>query len=147
MEKIRIKYFKNKDGKTVIPIEKIQQGDWIDLRAAKDMKIGKGEFALIPLGVAMELPEGYEAIAAPRSSTFKNFKIIQTNSISVIDNMYKGDSDEWFYPVYAMEDTEIKMNDRICQFRIFPNQPQIEFETCETLGNADRGGHGSTGTS
>lgn len=145
IKKIKIKYIPNQNGEKVTTLEKIQKGDWIDLRAAKDMTIHKGEFALIPLGVAMELPEGYEAIIAPRSSTFKNFKIIQTNSVGCVDHSYCGDSDQWFFPAYAMEDTEIKMNDRICQFRIFPNQPQIDFETYETLGNEDRGGHGSTG--
>ena len=105
----------------------------------------KGEFRLIPLGVAMELPKGYEAHVVPRSSTFKNFGIIQTNHQGVIDCSYCGDNDQWFMPVYAVRDTEIHVNDRICQFRIMENQPRLLFDEVEHLENADRGGHGSTG--
>ena len=136
---IKIKYF-NKDLEKVV-----KNGDWIDLRCAEDVSMKAGEFKLLHLGVAMELPEGYEAIAAPRSSTFKNFGIIQTNSIGVIDNAYNGDNDEWRYPAFALRDTEIKFNDRICQFKIQKVQPDIEFEEVESLGNDDRGGLGSTG--
>ena len=105
----------------------------------------KGEFCLIPLGVAMELPKGYEAHVVPRSSTFKNFGIIQTNHQGVIDASYCGDNDQWFMPVYAVRDTEIHVNDRICQFRIMENQPKVIFDEVTHLDNADRGGHGSTG--
>lgn len=142
METIRIKYFSDK-------IEKLtyieNKSDWIDLRAAKDVSLKKGEFALIPLGVAMELPEGYEAHVVPRSSTFKNFGIIQTNHMGVIDESYAGDNDQWFMPALAVRDTEIHLNDRICQFRIMKHQPIIEFCETEFLSNPDRGGHGSTG--
>ncbi len=142
MKTIRIKYFTDKienlayiDGKS----------DWIDLRAAEEIEMKKGEFKLIPLGVAMELPKGYEAHVVPRSSTFKNYGIIQTNHQGVIDGSYCGDNDQWFMPAYAVRDTVIHTNDRICQFRIMENQPKLTFEEVEYLENADRGGHGSTG--
>ena len=141
-ETIKIKYFSEK-------IEKLAyidgKSDWIDLRAAEDVVLKRGEFKLIPLGVAMELPKGYEAHVVPRSSTFKNFGIIQTNHQGVIDTSYCGDNDQWFMPVYAVRDTEIHVNDRICQFRIMKNQPQIHFDEVQHMENADRGGHGSTG--
>lgn len=138
---IKIKYF-NKD----IPrLTKIEKGDWIDLRAAKSVEINKGEFKLIPLGVAMELPEGYEAHVVPRSSTFKNFGIIETNSMGVIDESYKGDNDQWFFPAYALRDTVINHGDRICQFRIMEKMPEVEFQEVLSLDNDDRGGHGTTG--
>lgn len=140
MERIKIKYLKD-----IEKIEKISKGDWIDLRAAEDVELKNGEFKIIPLGVAMEIPKGYEAHLAPRSSTFKKWGIIQTNSIGVIDNSYSGDNDEWGMPVIAMRDTKINKNDRICQFRIVESQPEIEFVEVDTLGNADRGGFGSTG--
>lgn len=140
MERIKIKYLKD-----IEKIEKISKGDWIDLRAAEDVELKNGEFKIIPLGVAMEIPRGYEAHLAPRSSTFKKWGIIQTNSIGVIDNSYSGDNDEWGMPVIAMRDTKINKNDRICQFRIIESQPEIEFVEVDNLGNADRGGFGSTG--
>ena len=139
---IKVKYFNDKLEK----INKISIGDWIDLRCATTIKLKKGEFKLIPLGVAMELPKGYEANIVPRSSTYKNFKIVQTNHFAVIDESYCGDNDQWFYPVIAMEDTVIKFNDRICQFRINKKMEEIEIQQVETLGNDDRGGIGSTGT-
>ncbi len=139
---IRIKYFSDK-------IEKLRyidgKSDWIDLRAAEDIKLKQGEFKLIPLGVAMQLPEGYEAHIVPRSSTFKNFGIIQTNSCGIVDESYSGDNDQWFMPAYAMRDTEIHVNDRICQFRIFEHQPAVEFDETDHLEGSDRGGFGSTG--
>lgn len=142
METIKIKYFTDK-------IEKLTyidgKSDWIDLRAAEDIVMKKGDFKLIPLGVAMELPQGYEAHVVPRSSTFKNYGIIQTNHQGVIDGSYCGDNDQWFMPAYAVRDTQIHVNDRICQFRIMENQPKILFEEVRQLTNADRGGHGSTG--
>ena len=122
------------------------KSDWYDLRASEDIDLKAGEFKLIPLGVAMELPKGYEAHVVPRSSTYKNFKIIQTNPHSVIDNSYCGDNDWWFYPVVALQDTHISKNDRICQFRIVEKQPSCEFIEVKHLGNNDRGGCGSTGT-
>lgn len=139
---IKIKYFTDK-------IEKLAyiggKSDWVDLRSAEDVTLKKGEFKLIPLGIAMELPKGYEAHVVPRSSTYKNFGVIQTNHMGVIDETYCGDNDQWFMPVIAMRDTEIHVNDRICQFRIMEHQPELIFEDTEVLGHADRGGHGSTG--
>lgn len=140
-EKIKIKYFDNEIDK----IEKISKGDWIDLRSAETIHLKKGEFHLIPLGVGMKLPDGYEANIVPRSSTYKNFKVLQTNCFAVIDNSYSGDSDEWKLPVITMEDTTINKNDRICQFRINEIQPNIEFEEVEHLDDVSRGGFGSTG--
>ena len=124
MEKIKIKYLSDK-------IERLRyidgKSDWIDLRAAERVELKKGEFQLIPLGVAMQLPQGFEAHIVPRSSTFKNFGIIQ------------------FMPAFALRDTVIEVNDRICQFRIFAHQPTLTFEETDDLGNEDRGGLGSTG--
>lgn len=141
METIKIKYFDNE----IDRIEKISKGDWIDLRSAETIHLKKGEFHLVNLGVGMELPEGYEANIVPRSSTYKNFKVLQTNSFAIIDNSYSGDNDQWLYPVIAMEDTIINKNDRICQFRINKIQPQIEFEEIEHLNDVNRGSFGSTG--
>jgi dUTP pyrophosphatase len=142
MQNIRIKYFSDK-------IEKLKyienKSDWIDLRAAETVEMKAGEFRLIPLGIAMELPNGYEAHVVPRSSTFKNFGILQTNSTGIIDESYCGDNDQWFFPALAMRDTIINVNDRICQFRIMEHQPSIEFTEVNVLGNENRGGHGSTG--
>ena len=140
METIRIKYMRG-----VQKIERFNVGDWIDLRAAEDITLNAGDFALIPLGVAMELPEGYEALVAPRSSTFKNRGILLANSIGIIDESYKGDNDEWHFPAYAVRDTFIHKNERICQFRIIQHQPMIHLIEVDHLGNADRGGLGSTG--
>ena len=141
MKTIKIKYVADID-----KLEKITKGDWIDLRSAEDVELKSGEFKLISLGVAMELPKGYEAHIVPRSSTFKNFGIIQTNHQAVIDESYCGDNDIWKYPALAMRDTVIHKNDRICQFRIVEKMPNVEFEEVEILGNDDRGGIGSTGT-
>jgi len=144
MEKIKIRYLSDKidrlcyiDGKS----------DWIDLRSAEDVELKEGEFRLIRLGVAMKLPEGYEAHIVPRSSTYKNFGVIQTNHMGVIDGSYCGNDDEWRFPAYAMRDTHIRINDRICQFRIMKNQPTLQFEEREHLSDRDRGGFGSTGRS
>jgi dUTP pyrophosphatase len=142
MQNIKIKYINDK-------IEKLtyieNKSDWIDLRAAEEIEMKAGEFKLIPLGIAMELPKGYEAHIVPRSSTFKNYGILQTNSTGIVDESYSGDNDQWFFPALAMRDTVIHVNDRICQFRIVEHQPQIVFTEVEQLGNSDRGGHGSTG--
>lgn len=140
-ESIRIKYLV--DG--LIPVEKIAQGDWVDLRSAEDVLIRNGEYKLIRLGIAMQLPEGYEAWVVPRSSTPKNFGIIMANSMGIIDESYNGDSDEWRFPAIGIRETMIHKNDRICQFRIVKHQPDIEFVSVDTLGNSDRGGIGSTG--
>lgn len=142
METIKIKYFTQSidrlsyiDGKS----------DWIDLRAAEDVVLKAGEFRLIPLGVAMKLPKGYEAHIVPRSSTYKNFGIIQTNHQGVVDETYCGDTDQWFFPAYALRDTQIQTNDRICQFRIMEHQPVLCFDEVAELTDQDRGGIGSTG--
>lgn len=143
MAKIKIKYIDDE----IKRLKYIGEGksDWIDLRSAETVHLKKGEFRLINLGVAMELPEGYEAHIVPRSSTYKNFKLIQANHMGVVDHSYCGDNDVWMFPAIAMEDTTINKNDRICQFRIEKIQPHIEFEEVEVLGNKDRSGIGSTG--
>lgn len=138
---LRIKYF----DKNIEKLKKTEKGDWIDLRSAIDISLKKGDFALIPLGVGMVLPDGYEAHIVPRSSTFKNWKIIQTNSVGIIDNSYSGENDQWMMPVYAVEDTEIKKNDRICQFRILEKMPALEIQEVEHLNDVSSGGFGSTG--
>jgi dUTP pyrophosphatase len=138
---IKIKYF----DPSITPISKISVGDWIDLRVAETIELKAGEYRAIPLGVGMILPDGYEAIVAPRSSTFKNYGIILANSIGVIDNSYSGDGDEWHFLAYATRDTKIIKNDRICQFRIVKNQPKIRFLIVEKLREISRGGIGSTG--
>lgn len=143
MEKIKIKYF-DKDIEKLTYIGGVKS-NWIDLRSAETVHLKKGEFHLIPLGVGMKLPDGYEANIVPRSSTYKNFKVLQTNSMAVIDNSYSGDNDQWLYPVIAMEDTIIHKNDRVCQFRINKIQPEIEFEEIKYLDDVSRGGFGSTG--
>lgn len=139
---IKIKYFDNEIDK----IQKIEKGDWIDLRTAETVELKAGEFKLIKLGVGMKLPDGYEAHIVPRSSTFKNFGIIQTNHIGIVDSSYCGDNDQWLFPAYALRDTVIRKNDRICQFRIVEKQPKLNFEEVEHLEDTDRGGFGSTGT-
>ena len=139
---IKIKYFTDK-------IEQLSyidgKSDWIDLRAAETVKLKAGEFKLIPLGVAMALPKGYEAHIVPRSSTFKNFGVIQTNHMGVIDESYCGPNDQWLFPAYAVRDAVINVNDRICQFRIIEHQPKIEFVSDNLEDNLDRNGIGSTG--
>lgn len=141
-QKIQIKYH-------VPELEKLEyidgKSDWIDLRVAENKVIKKGEYALIDLGISMKLPEGYEMLLAPRSSTFKNYGLIQTNSIGVVDETYCGDNDIIKMPVYATKDTEVHINDRICQFRIIEHQPTITFDEVEHLDDVSRGGFGSTG--
>ena len=148
--KIKIKYFDNAK-----ELNMIEKGNWCDLYANKDMFIPEGEKMMIPLGIAMQLPEGYEAHVVPRSSTFKTWGIIQTNHVGIIDNSYCGDNDQWFYPAYCLEPknfidnqygTLIRKGDKIAQFRIIEVQPKLEFEKVELLGNKDRGGFGSTGS-
>ena len=140
METIKIKYIRD-----IQKIERFNCGDWIDLRAAETVSMKAGEYRMIPLGVAMELPHGYEALVAPRSSTFKKYGLLLANSIGIIDETYKGDNDEWNFLAYAMKDTVIYKNERICQFRIIQHQPLIHLQEVEMLGNPDRGGIGSTG--
>ena len=142
MEKIRIKYFTDEiDRLTYID----GKSDWIDLHLAEEVTLKAGEFRLLPLGVAIALPEGYEAHIVPRSSTFKNYGILQTNSMGVVDCSYCGDNDQWRMPVYATRDVTIEKNARICQFRIMRNQPPLRFTRVERLDGPDRGGFGSTG--
>ena len=138
---IKVKYFTDKIDK----LEKIDQGDWIDLRVAEDVHMQAGEFKVLHLGVAMQLPDGYEAIVAPRSSTYKNWGIVLSNSIGVIDGSYCSSEDEWRAPVIALMDTDIPINTRLFQFRIQKNQPKLNFITVEELDNPSRGGIGSTG--
>lgn len=139
---IQIRYFTDQ----IEPLRYVDgKSDWIDLRAAETVELKAGEFRLIPLGVAMKLPAGYEALVAPRSSTFKNYGVLQANSLGVVDESYCGDNDQWRWPAYATRDTVIRVNDRICQFRIIEHQPALEFCPVEHLTGADRGGFGSTG--
>lgn len=137
---IKIKYVLD-----IKPIEVSDTGDWIDLRAGKDVELEEFQYAQIPLGVCMQIPKGYTAIIAPRSSTFKKWGIIQVNSIGVIDESYCGDNDQWCLPVIALRTTKIHKNDRICQFRLIKKTEAIDFTRVKTLGNTDRGGFGSTG--
>lgn len=126
-------------------IAQVEGSDWIDLYTAEEVYIPSGQFKLIPLGVAIQLPKGYEAHIVPRSSTYKNWGIIQANSMGVIDASYCGDSDQWMFPAIAIKPTHIPKGTRICQFRIEKNQPQIDIVEVKTLGNNNRGGFGSTG--
>lgn len=138
---IKIKYF----SKDITKIEKIDKGDWVDLRSAENYDYKAGDFIKINLGVAMELPKGFEAHIVPRGSTYKNFGIILSNSMGIVDESYCGDNDCWFMPAIALKDGHISINDRICQFRIMEKMPYINFLEVEELGNEDRGGDGSTG--
>lgn len=138
---IRIKYHDD-----ILPIDRFENGDWIDLRSAEDVEMKAGEFRLISLGVSMQLPEGYEAHIVPRSSTCKKWGVIQANHMGVVDNSYCGDNDIWKFPAIAVRDTIIYKNDRICQFRIMKKQPKFEFKEVDYLEGPDRGGFGTTGT-
>ena len=143
MKEIKIKYLNDE----ITRLEYIDgKSDWIDLRAAEEIELKAGEFKLIHLGVAMQLPEGYEAHIVPRSSTFKKWGIIQTNHCGIVDNTYCGPNDWWRMPVFALRDTKIEVNDRICQFRIQKNQPTLVFNEVEEMEANNRGGFGSTGT-
>ncbi|MDK0613409.1 deoxyuridine 5'-triphosphate nucleotidohydrolase [Clostridium perfringens] len=150
---IRIKYFDN-----ATKLKKITKGNWIDVYANKDVFVKCGERKMVPLGFALELPEGWEGHLAPRSSTFKTWGIIQTNSVGVVDDTYIGDNDQWHMPVYCLQGkdiesengeevkgTWIRKGDKIGQFRIMEVMPEIEFEEVESFGNKDRGGFGTTG--
>lgn len=139
-ETIQIKYL---PGSPVL--QQTDKGDWIDLYTYKDETFHRGEFKLISLGVAMKLPDGYEAIVAPRSSTYKRYGLAQTNSIGVIDNSYAGEDDIWMFPAKADKDIVIPKGTRLCQFRICKIQPKLIFEKVEHLSNESRGGFGSTG--
>lgn len=139
-KKIKIKYL---PGAT--RMKKVEKGDLIDCYAYETVELKKGESALINLGFACELPQGYEAHLYPRSSTFKNFKVLMTNSVGIIDSSFCGENDIWKMAVYAIEDTVIKAGERPCQFRIMGCQPDIEFEEVDSLNNEERGSFGSTG--
>jgi dUTP pyrophosphatase len=141
METINIVYH----NKNIEKLQKFENGDWIDLRAAETVDMKMFDFKLISLGISMKLPEGYEAHVVPRSSTFKNFGILQVNSKGIIDNSYSGTNDIWKFPALAMRDTVIHEGDRICQFRIVKKQPELYFNEVEELDATDRGGFGSTG--
>lgn len=138
---LKIKYH-NDD---LIRLKPLVNGDWVDLRAAEEVSLKAGEFKLISLGISVQLPKGYEAHIVPRSSTFMNFGIIQTNHYGVIDESYCGDNDIWKFPAYALRDTKIHVNDRICQFRLYEHQPSLELKEVSKLDGRDRGGFGSTG--
>lgn len=129
----------------ITPLEMTENGDWIDLRVAEETELERGEFAMLNLGVSMKLPDGYEALVIPRSSTFKTWGLLQTNSCGLIDNSYCGDNDVWKMPVLATRYVRIPKDTRICQFRIQKKMEQVEFNTVEHLESEDRGGFGSTG--
>lgn len=139
-KEIKVKYFTD-----LVTIQQNDNGDWYDLKASETIELKKDEFKLISLGVGMILPDGYEAHIVPRSSTYKNFGIIQTNHCGIIDNSYSGDNDEWKFPAYALRDTIINKGDRICQFRIVEKQPTLDIVVVDRLNDKDRGGFGSSG--
>ena len=118
---------------------------WIDLRAAENVTMKAGEYKAISLGISMQLPDGFEALIAPRSSTFRKYGILLVNGLGIVDPSFDGDGDIWHFPAYATRDTYIPFNDRICQFRILEVQPLVGFDRVFTLGNPDRGGLGSSG--
>ena len=129
----------------IYPLEKTENGDWIDLRVAEDVELKAGEFKIISLGVSMKLPDGYEAHIVPRSSTFKNWGILQTNHMGVIDNSYCGNNDIWMFPALATRDVLIEKNSRICQFRIQKKMGDVVFDTVDELEDENRGGFGTSG--
>lgn len=138
---IRIKYHNS----NIEHIEQVEGSDWIDLRAAETVEMNAFEFRKISLGVSMSLPAGYEAHLAPRSSTFERYGIIETNSVGVIDESYRGDGDVWMFPAFALRNTVIHEGDRICQFRIMKKMERVKLKPVESLNNKSRGGFGSTG--
>ena len=137
---IKVKYHAD-----ITPLERVKNGDWIDLRVAEDVELKAGEFKIISLGVSMKLPEGYEAHIVPRSSTFKHWGVLQTNHMGVIDNSYSGDNDIWMFPALATRDVLIEKNSRICQFRIQKKMDDVTFMTVDKLDDLNRGGFGSSG--
>ena len=139
---LKIKYHNPRIDK----VRKTEKGDWIDLRAAETVALKKGEYATVSLGISVQLPEGYEAHVAPRSSTFRTWGVVMTNSVGVVDESYCGENDIWRIPVLATRDTVIRENDRICQFRIMKKMPELVIEEVENLAAPDWGGFGSTGT-
>ena len=148
---VKVKYFSDDIPRLTIN----PKGDLIDLYAAEDVVINEMDEAMIPLGVAMELPEGFRASLLPRSSTFKKWGIIVTNSVGMIDHSYCGDTDEWKLAVFCLKArdfvnskccTIIHKGDKIAQFEIVPIMPEIELQEVDHLGNEDRGGFGTTGS-
>ena len=137
---IKVKYHAD-----IHPLEKTERGDWIDLRVAEDVELKAGEFKIISLGVSMKLPDGYEALVIPRSSTFKNWGVIQANHCGLIDNSYCGDNDIWMFPAFATRDVLIEKNSRICQFRIQKKMDNVSLKTVDYLSEINRGGFGSSG--
>jgi dUTP pyrophosphatase len=140
MKIIKVKYLSD-----INKIEKISIGNWIDLRCSEDVSLKQGEIKLIPLGIAVKLPDGYEANIVPRSSTCKKYGLLQGNSYGVVDNSYSGNADEWKFPVYATRDITIEKNTRVCQFRINKVMEEVEIVEVDDLGDNNRGGFGSTG--
>ena len=140
--KLKIKYH-------VKELEKLRyidgKSDWIDLRVAENVSMKQGEYRLISMGISVEIPKGYEMLIVPRSSAYKNFGILQTNAMGVVDESFCGDNDLIHMPILAMRDTEIHINDRIGQFRLMPHQPEVHFIEVDHLDNEDRGGFGTTG--
>lgn len=138
---ILVKYHDKDMGK----IEKLPVGDWIDLRSAETVIMEPNQFRIISLGVSMKLPDGYEAHILPRSSTFKKWGILMTCSMGIIDESYCGERDIWGFPALAFRPTTIYKGDRICQFRIMPKMPEVQFKEVDSLSDKNRGGFGSTG--
>lgn len=127
-------------------IERLQQGDWIDLVNVEDINLKCGEWGMFSLGVSIELPAGYEAHVVPRSSTFKKWGVIQVNSIGIVDNSFCGEDDVWQWLILApTKDVHIPKYTRVCQFRIIKNQPSFPIIEVKHLKNDIRGGIGSTG--
>lgn len=129
---------------STIPI-RYNVNEWYDLSVPKDIELNPGEYVEIPLGVAMRLPVGYEAMIVPRSSTFKRFRIIAVNSIGIIDNAYCGNHDEWHFLVFSFSHMVIPKGSRLCQFRLIECTPGLTFKIVDDLETVDRGGIGSTG--
>lgn len=123
----------------------IDNGDWIDMYASETVTMNPGDFHIIPLGVSMKLPDGYEAHLAPRSSTFKKWGILMVNSVGVVDNSYCGEGDVWGFAALAVRPTTIHKGDRIAQFRILKKMGSVDFFEVDHMTDNDRGGFGSTG--
>lgn len=130
----------------LLPVEQAHPGEWYDLRCAEDVTMTAGEYRLLSLGVTVKIPDGYEIIIAPRSSTFASFGVILANSIGVIDSRYgRDESDILRFPALAMRNTTIRKNDRICQMRFQKGQPDVQLLTVTSIKGRARGGIGSTG--
>lgn len=125
-------------------LEQVDKGGCVDLYNYEDITLQKGDFQLIDLGVAIQLPQGYDALVLPRSSTFKRYGLLLANSVGYIDNSYCGTDDWWKAPVYATRDIYIPKGTRCFQFRLIKTQPKLWITTHDSLGK-NRGGIGSTG--